>query len=230
MLSWKETRERLLKANPKLGIQTEHKWQIDLRGANLRDAYLRDANLSGVDLNGADLRGANLRGADLHGAGLHGADLSFVDLNGAYLGGAYLRNAYLSNADLRNADLRNAYLSGAYLSNADLRNADLSNADLSGANLRGAYLSGAYLSNVTVNWNSHALIAELLKRAAGNEIEKLKVAGLILLMTEWCWDKFLKLDEPLAEWALDVLAGYVVEGDNAPAVLRRLAKKAEPTQ
>ena len=225
MLSWKETRERLLKANPKLGIQTEHKWQIDLRGANLRDAYLRDANLSGVDLNDAYLRGANLRGVDLNGANLHGADLSFVDLNGAYLGGAYLRNAYLSNADLRDADLRGADLRGAYLSNADLRNADLRNADLSGA-----YLSGAYLSNVTVNWNSYALIAELLKRAAGNEIEKLKVAGLILLMTEWCWDKFLKLDEPLAEWALDVLAGYVVEGDNAPAVLRRLAKKAEPTQ
>lgn len=38
----------------------------------------------------------------------------------------------------------------------------LSTADLSGANLRGANLSGANL-----NWNSHDLIAELLRREAG---------------------------------------------------------------
>jgi len=166
---------------------------------------------------GINLRGANLGGAYLRGADLDGADLCDANLRGANLRGADLGDANLGDAYLRGANLGDAYLGGANLRGANLDGAHLCGADLCGANLGGAI----------INWNSHDLIVELLKRAAGDDIDKLKLTGLILLMREWCWGKFLKLDEPLAEWALGVLAEYVKDGDNAPAVLRRMARKAK---
>ena len=160
--------------------------------------------LSGVDLIGAYLRGAYLRGADLSGADLSGADLS-----GAYLRGADLRGADLSGAYLRGADLRGAYLSGAYLRGADLRGAK-------------------------INWQSHTLIAELLLRAAGDDVAKRKVAGFVAVSLDLCWDEMLEAaaGDPLREWALDALAEHVTPDDRAPRVLAeraaaRLAAEAE---
>jgi uncharacterized protein YjbI with pentapeptide repeats len=103
----------------------------------------------------------------------------------------------------------------------DLRGADLGGANLDGANLDGANLDGANLDGATINWNSHDLIAELLRRAAGDDVEKRKVAGLILVSRDWCWGDFLLLrKEPLFFWALDVLSAAVRDGDNAPDILR----------
>ena len=177
----------------------------DLGGAYLGGAYLRGAYLRGADLSGAYLSGAYLRGADLRGADLRGADL-----RGAYLSGAYLRGAYL----------RGAYLRGADLSGADLRGADLRGADLGGADLGGAYLRGA-----KINWTDHYLVSELLLRAAKTNIEKRKLAGLVRISTEWCWDKFLSIDEPLRDWALAELRKAVRDGDNAPEVLKAKEEK-----
>jgi uncharacterized protein YjbI with pentapeptide repeats len=93
--------------------------------------------------------------------------------------------------------------------------------DLRGADLGGANLDGANLDGATINWNSHDLIAELLRRAAGDDVEKRKVAGLILVSRDWCWGDFLLLrKEPLFFWALDVLSAAVRDGDNAPDILR----------
>jgi uncharacterized protein YjbI with pentapeptide repeats len=200
-----------------------------LRGADLRGAYLRGADLRGADLRGADLRGAylsgaDLSGADLSGAYLSGAYLSGADLSGAYLSGAYLSGAYLSGADLSGAYLRGADLSGAYLSGAYLSGAYLSGADLSGAYLSGAYLRGADLSGAIINWASHALIAEILRQAAGDDIEKRMFAGLVAISLDWCWKKFLSLTTPMLDWALDVCAEYVREGDGAPDVLTERVK------
>ena len=97
-----------------------------------------------------------------------------------------------------------------------MRGANLDGANLDGANLRGANLGGANL-----DWQSHDLIAEILRRAAGANIEKRKVAGLILISRDWCWSDFLKLnDDSLFGWALDTLAAYVRDEDGAPDVLR----------
>ena len=141
--------------------------------------------------------------------------------NGADLSGADLFGADLFGADLSGADLRAADLSGA-----DLRRADLSGADLSGANLSRADLSRADLSRATINWNSHALIAELLRQSAVDDIEKRKIAGLIAISTDWCWSKWLKLrHEPNFDWAIDALATFVKEGDEAPEILIKAAAK-----
>jgi uncharacterized protein YjbI with pentapeptide repeats len=144
------------------------------------------------------LRDANLRDADLRGADLRDADL----------GGANLRDA-----DLRDADLRGA----------NLRDADLGDADLRGADLRGANLRGAELGDAKISWTSHVCIAEILFRAAGNDIDKRMVAGLILISRDWCWKDFLAIDRPLKDWALAELAKFAQEGDGAPDEVVSLA-------
>ena len=163
--------------------------------ANLSDANLWGANLSSADLRNANLGNANLRDADLGNANLRGADLRGADLYGA--------------------NLRNANLWGANLGGADLRGADLWDADLYGANLRNANLRGA-----KINWLSHDLVAELLRQAAGADIGKRKVAGLVLVSRDWCWRRFLALDDPQRDWALNVLREYVTPDDEAPDILQ----------
>ena len=76
----------------------------------------------------------------LHGCWLRGED-----------GG---RRAYLQRAYLRGAYLQGAYLQGAYLQGAYLQRADLQRADLQGAK---------------ISWSSHALLSEILWRAADTE-------------------------------------------------------------
>jgi len=102
------------------------------------------------------------------------------------------------------ANLNGANLSGAYLSGADLREADL---------------RGAYLENITVNWQSHDLIAEILKRAAGDNMKKRQLAGLILISRELCWNDFLAMKLLHTKWALNELRKWVKDGDGAPDVL-----------
>ena len=177
----------------------------DLRGAYLRSAYLSGANLSGANLSGADLRGAYLRGADLNSA----------DLNSANLNGATLNGANLNSADLRGADLNGADLSCVNLNGADLRGADLRGADLSCADLNGAI----------INWQSHTLISKLLTLWAGEDTNKLMIAGLVSVSTHLCWDGFLKIRNKHKREALEYLSTWVRAGDNAPSVLQKIKEK-----
>ena len=128
---------------------------------------------------------------------------------------------------LVSANLGGANLSGANLIGANLSWANLSGANLSGANLSWANLSGANLYGARLNWTSHDLLSAILFRAAGDDVEKRSLAGLVLVSRDWCWDEFLALEHPLREWALGVLAGYVKDGDNAPECLREMAAKNE---
>ena len=111
-----------------------------------------------ADLRYADLRYANLRYANLERADLEGANLS--------------------HAHLRYANLRHANLSHAYLRYANLRYANLEGADLECANLEGAL----------INWQSHQLISEVLLRAAGDDMARRALAGLVRVSGDKCWD------------------------------------------
>ena len=104
---------------------------------------------------------------------------------------------------------------------ADLSGADLSGADLSGADPYRADLYEADLSGITVLWTSHDLIAEILKRAAQQDIARRMIAGLVLLSRDWCWHEFLAADirTDLREWALTELRKWVKAGDGAPEFL-----------
>lgn len=148
----------------------------------------------------ADLRNTILVGADFTGVNLTGADLRRALLIGADLTGANLSRANLSRADLTGADLRNTILVGA---------------DFTGANLTGADLTGAM-----IEWNSHDLIAELLRRASDGDQDRTKLADLVLSHRDWCWKEFLVFYASVVPWALDVLAPLMRDGDNAPSCLR----------
>lgn len=153
-------------------------------------------NLSNASLSSADLRNANLRYANLSSADLRSTNLFYANL---------------SYADLRYADLFYANLGYANLRYADLRGADLSYADLINADLR----------STKINWNSHSLIAEILRQKAENDYKRRMIAGLILVSTDWCWKDFLAL--PISKkdkaWVFSVLKEYVTNDNPAPIKL-----------
>jgi hypothetical protein len=192
----------------------------------LRDSgALVDGSLRGANLGGANLGGANLRGAYLWGADLRGADLQ-----GANLGGANLRGANLWGANLRGANLRGAYLWGA-----DLQRADLRGADLQGADLRGADLQGANLENIRMSWTSHALISEILSRAA-TTLAQAQFVAFVGANVELCWEEWMRDEVPAAltekyadatpaewqaltahrAWAIGALTPFVKDDEVAP--------------
>jgi len=191
------------------GGERANLYRADLKNADLRDANLSCADLQGADLRDANMQYANLSCADLQHANLHGANLQYADL---YRANLYAAN--LSYADLQHADMQHANLSCADLQDANLQGADLYAANLYGVNLQGAKL----------NWQSHDLLFEVARRAAGDNRENLKAAGLIIAARHWCWSEFEKycLDDPLWHWMLGVLAKYVQKGDGAPKVVRAL--------
>ena len=112
---------------------------------------------------------------------------------------------------------------GVNLCWADLSWVDLREAFLSGADLRGAFLSGA-----VVSWQSHDMIAEILRRAAADNPARRMLAGLILISRDWCWDEFLELDidSDDREWALAELRQWVRPNDNAPEILKAIPPAA----
>jgi hypothetical protein len=157
---------------------------------------------------------------------------------------AVLTHARLSGADLKHADLRAASLEGADLSGADLKYANFYRADLCMANFSGADLGmsrldradlcGARFDEARINWQAHDLISALLMKEAGEGIGKRKVAGLVLVSRDWCWDSWSQLGRRQPRhfaWALGVLAPYVhpEDEDDIPRALWNayLGRRAE---
>jgi uncharacterized protein YjbI with pentapeptide repeats len=148
------------------------------------------------------------------GEGGKRANLGRADLRGANLRGADLRGANLGSANLRSANLRSAYLY-----RANLRGADLSGANLGSANLGYADLGGADLQDITMNWQSHDLIAEMLQRMA-ETLSQRSVAGVVAKSLDWCWKDFAReFSEEQTDWAKSILKPLIKEGDEAPKEL-----------
>jgi hypothetical protein len=101
-----------------------------------------------VRFDGANLSGADLRGRDLHHPRIARGEI--VDHHGNHKPG----------------------IAGWRLDGADLSGVDLSLAVFTGANLTGAKFAGALL-----NWWPHYLIAEILRLAAGPDVDKLSYAA-----------------------------------------------------
>jgi uncharacterized protein YjbI with pentapeptide repeats len=136
--------------------------------------------------------------------------------------GIDLYEANLYEADLRGADLSGADLSGADLRRADLYEANLYEADLRGADLSGADLYGADLSRAILNWNSHVLLAGIVYQVAGDDVSRRKLAGLILISIDWCWEKFISvLTGEEIDWLGGVFAPYAQDDNNAPDIVRQ---------
>ena len=149
---------------------------------------------------------ANLAGADFAGADLYDANLSRANLAGAIL----------RSADLAGADLAGANLFRANLFRADLRSAILSSANLSVVNLFRADLYDANLSRAKLNWQSHNLLGEILRRAAEGNMERRALAGLVVISTDKCHDFWMGFAHPEKEWAVSVLRQWDCEQSPAP--------------
>lgn len=88
---------------------------------------------------------------------------------------------------------------------------------LDGSDREVQHLRGANLRGADLNWKSHNLLSEILRQSAGDDVAKLKIAGLPLVCCGWCWEEFLALDDPLRDWALDELAKWVQQpNDGSP--------------
>ena len=88
-----------------------------------------------------------------------------------------------------------------------------------------AFLNGASLNGASLTWISHDLFAEILKRAAKNDVNKLKLAGLLLVKREWCWKDFLALGDANQKWALTELAKWVKE--DTPEEIKKILGKVK---
>src|SRR5579863_10460687 len=122
----------------------------------------------------------------------------------------------LVSADLCNADLSNANLYNANLRYADLRNADLRYADLSYANFY-----NANLYNVIINWNSHDLLAEILRQNAVNDKQRM-LAGFIIMSRNLCWKELFSTKAAILsekKWVIEVFKKYETEGNRIPLIL-----------
>ena len=134
------------------------------------------------------------------------------------------------------ASLVGASLDGASLVGARLVGASLVGASLVGASLDGASLVGASLVGARMNWGSHWLLAELLRRdivddlpsdedghcpseLTQDHLDRFAVVGVILAMRDWCWDEFLAIPAKpeIKAWAINVFARYRLDDDDAPS-------------
>jgi hypothetical protein len=73
-----------------------------------------------------------------------------------------------------------------------------------------------------LSWESHDLLAEILRRAAGLDLAKRKIAGLVLVSRDWCWEEFGQLlaDDPEgAAWVRSVLVPLGTEKSPVPKEL-----------
>ena len=106
---------------------------------------------------------------------------------------------------------------GANLRGADLWGADLRGANLWGAGLWDANLRGANLSDANMNWQSHDLIAERLRQAAGDDWAKLSLAGVVIVGRQHCWKWHLeRCPLFLKEWAIAEMTTWL-KPDEKPA-------------
>ena len=174
------------------------------------------ADFTDVDLSGSDLSATNFNNAIFVRAKLVAATMSCSNFYSADFTGADLQRAYLSCADLHGANFKDAILDGAILANADL-----SGANLAGASLVNAYLPTCNLDCARLNWNSHDLVAEVLRRDAGEDLIRRSVAGLFLASRDVEIGRLLTFQLPSSAWAINELARWVEDGDGAPEILKK---------
>lgn len=138
-------------------------------------------------------------------------DFSHEELHTCDFGQRDFSRAQFSHANLTGSDLRGTNMYRAEFFKADLSNADLREAYFIDTDIRDALLFG-----IKPNFNDHCLVSELLRRAAGTSIDKLKVAGLVFMTHYYCWGNYIAMNDPLAKWALAALRAHETEDNEMP--------------
>jgi Pentapeptide repeats (9 copies) len=184
-------------------------------------------------LVGHDFKGQTLRSADFGGHCLQGADFSDCDLTASSFAHASLVGARFQRARLLAAIFSHADLVSVDFSDSDLTSANFSHADMGvqpRADRYGNILRPPIFSGARISWCASDLTSELVRRAAGDDLDKLHAAGLLLLHRHWTWEQFLALDHPMTPFVIDVFRQHYRDGDTIPECARqRLTGEAETT-
>jgi uncharacterized protein YjbI with pentapeptide repeats len=205
----------------------------DFSGMDLSKVHFFRANLDGANFSNCILSGANLRLASLDGASFYRAfavNLKLADVNAseadfdhavfyssdfyqANLHKAKLCNAFFCDIEAQHACFAEANLFNTTFQSCMLNLADFSDTDLShGISFGNSDLYEIKLDRAKLCWRSHELIAELLRREAGPDTEKQKIAAYVGFNENLCWRDFMSLHDPLTSWAIKVLVKYGYDG------------------
>ena len=226
--------EQLKQYAPMVLVNT-HFAGADLSGQKISDCSLLGANFSGANLRGAHLQRVDLRLANLQGACLESVTLEMVNASGAVLRGAQARHIRMHHVNLFEADLEGANLSRAMLNTCTLEKANLDGCDLTSSYLvysacartsfRRAQLEGLTALGSTfseANFNSaigffrcNEIVAEVLLREAGGDLQRIMECAAIVVDRERCyaeWKDYLVQHADAEAFALQVFSRYPESG------------------
>lgn len=169
-----------------------------------------------VEANHTNLAYADLSNQDLTYINLQRADLSYANLTNTNLSYSNLSYANLSNANCTNCSFTSSYFYSTRFNNADLTESNFINTAMESVTF-----TNAVMDDITMNWNSHDLISEILFRAA-TTIGQEQFAAWISHKKSWCWPEWLASNYSDWNWVLATLQPLVKPSDNAPSELTGL--------
>src|SRR5579863_6278413 len=79
----------------------------------------------------------------------------------------------------------------------------------------------ANLYNVIINWNSHDLLAEILRQNAVNDKQRM-LAGFSIMSRNLCWKELFSTKAAILsekKWVIEVFKKYETEGNRIPLIL-----------
>lgn len=110
---------------------------------------------------------------------LHTFSTKWCDLSHSDFGFATLRSAGFADSNLDFADFSGANLIDASFINCSLYRAKFDDANLDGVTFNRSNLWGASFHGTRLNWQDHAVIAELLRRELGELCEVFQLKGAV---------------------------------------------------
>jgi uncharacterized protein YjbI with pentapeptide repeats len=164
-----------------------------------------------VSLSNTDFKHIKMIKGTFYYCNLSNSNLAFTSFYNVCFRGVHFTESDLSNADFIGCDFTLSTFNQTNLVYSSFEGCKFldsffDNCDLDLCFLARNNYTRIELKDTTINWNCHDLIGEILRQEAGNDKEKIKVAGYITIQKRLCWRNFLSIDDPLKEWAIDVLA------------------------
>lgn len=148
---------------------------------------------------------------------INNANMKRLELRSIFVSDSQLEGVSFAYSDLEQAKFRNINSRGISFYYSDLSYSKFENVNLYGCLFTHANLYNIRLIDCTIDWTSHDIVAELLRQEANGDIEKIKIAGAVLLSRHKCWKDLMKVaKQEDYEWALEVLSKYATESNPLP--------------
>jgi uncharacterized protein YjbI with pentapeptide repeats len=173
---------------------------------------LFDTQYRGIIFNNTDFKHLKMIKGELHNCEINNSDLTDTTFYSTYF--TYVN---FTESNLRLASFVGCYFRDTTFTKTELEftsfigcklNCSFINCNLDDCALHSNDYRGIRLKDTPINWDCHDLIGEVLRQEAGNDTEKIKVAGYIAIQKYLCWRHFLSINDPLKSWAIGVLRSY----------------------